>query len=200
MFKKKDIQIKSSDQETKPEQCQACPVALKAFTKFCPECGKNLIAPKEPLPEQVKPAETTTAPERKSSAPVKDTTDQPDPAQKCGSCGHEIASDVRFCSQCGSKAVKKSAYNIVCKCKDKTELTASITTDEFIIGQAEDCDMAIPDNYLSRHHTRLFLSKDKLMMEDMGSSNGTFVRIREPMVLVPEDEILIGANILTVKA
>ena len=190
MCTKENIQVRA--QETKP--CQACQV--KVFTKFCSECGRDLTTPKEP----VKPAENTTAPPRQPATPVKETTGQPDPAQKCGSCGYEISPDARFCPQCGSEAVQKSTYDIVCTCKDKAELTASITKDEFIIGQADDCDLVIPDGYVSRHHTRLFLSDGRLMLEDMDSSNGTFIRVHEPVGLTAEDEILIGTNILRLKA
>ena len=171
-----------------------------ALGKFCQKCGRDLTSPKEPLPEPVKPVETTTAPAREPAAPVKETTGQPDPAKKCGSCGHEISLDARFCPQCGSEAVQKSKYDIVCKCKDKTELAASMTRDEFVIGQADDCDLVIPDGYVSRHHTRLFLSDGGLMLEDLDSSNGTFIRVREPVALTAEDEILIGTNILRLKA
>ena len=189
MCTKKNVHLNSAQ---KTEPCQTC--QGNASAKFCTECGNKIITTKEPLPEPAKPTETVV------TTSVKDTTGQPGVAQKCGRCGSKMIPSAMFCSQCGDEVVKKPTFNIVCKCKDNTELTGSITTGEFVIGQADDCNMVIPDGYVSRHHTKVFLSDGKLMLEDMGSSNGTFIRIREPMAVTEEDEILIGTNILKIKA
>ncbi len=64
-----------------------------------------------------------------------------------------------------------------------------------IIGRREDCDVRIPLGEVSRKHCRLTVDGDELRVEDMGSSNGTFlngVRIQESTVQ-PGDSLQVGS-------
>jgi pSer/pThr/pTyr-binding forkhead associated (FHA) protein len=44
-----------------------------------------------------------------------------------------------------------------------------------VVGRREDCDLRIPLAEVSRKHCRLINENDALRIEDLGSSNGTFV-------------------------
>lgn len=59
------------------------------------------------------------------------------------------------------------------------------------------------DPRLSRRHARLFIdSEDRAMIEDLGSTNGTWVngdRVHDPRVLVTGDEIRLGQTICHVR-
>lgn len=44
-----------------------------------------------------------------------------------------------------------------------------------VIGRADDCNIAINDPRISRHHLKITLEGSKSIIEDMGSTNGTFV-------------------------
>ena len=46
---------------------------------------------------------------------------------------------------------------------------------EVVLGRAFDADIRIDELTISRHHTRVFGTEQGLMVEDMGSGNGTFV-------------------------
>jgi len=43
------------------------------------------------------------------------------------------------------------------------------------IGRADDCDIAINDSRISRHHLQISLTGEGAVIEDLGSTNGTFV-------------------------
>ncbi|HJU40073.1 MAG TPA: FHA domain-containing protein [Tahibacter sp.] len=43
------------------------------------------------------------------------------------------------------------------------------------IGRQQDCDIAIPGDEISRHHAKIQVLPDGVMVEDMGSANGTFI-------------------------
>lgn len=43
------------------------------------------------------------------------------------------------------------------------------------VGRSQDCDICIPSEEISRHHARLHLTPDGVMVEDTGSANGTYV-------------------------
>jgi pSer/pThr/pTyr-binding forkhead associated (FHA) protein len=44
-----------------------------------------------------------------------------------------------------------------------------------IIGRQTDCQIRIPSASISRHHCELTLADSKILLRDMGSSNGTYV-------------------------
>jgi diguanylate cyclase (GGDEF)-like protein len=53
-----------------------------------------------------------------------------------------------------------------------------------VIGRGEDCDIRIEDNSVSRRHGRVYPSKDGYLVEDLQSTNGTFVN-DEPVSVQP---------------
>jgi pSer/pThr/pTyr-binding forkhead associated (FHA) protein len=72
--------------------------------------------------------------------------------------------------------------------------------EELTIGKAPDCDLVVTDDeYLSRRHVRLIRSEGKVVLEDLGSANGTFLRVRRPVALEPGDEILVGTSLFTLE-
>jgi len=46
---------------------------------------------------------------------------------------------------------------------------------EMIIGRQQDSDIPIPAEEISRHHAKVKPTADGLMVEDMGSANGTYI-------------------------
>ena len=71
---------------------------------------------------------------------------------------------------------------------------------ELIIGRGENCDLRIPLNSVSRKHCRIELD-ETLRVDDMGSSNGTFVNGRriQSIELEPGDTIQIGPVVFVVQ-
>ena len=71
---------------------------------------------------------------------------------------------------------------------------------EMVIGRTSGCDHVIDLPMISSRHARLFRSADRVLIEDLGSSNGTFVngqRIDRPIELTPADVIGLGSYTLT---
>lgn len=69
-----------------------------------------------------------------------------------------------------------------------------ITREMTIIGRREDCDLRIPLGDVSRKHCRMIRESDSLRIEDLGSSNGTYVngqRVQET-ILQPGDTVRVG--------
>ncbi len=50
-----------------------------------------------------------------------------------------------------------------------------LTQPETVIGRDESADLTIPSQAVSRRHARLLREGDGYVLEDLGSSNGTFV-------------------------
>jgi predicted component of type VI protein secretion system len=77
----------------------------------------------------------------------------------------------------------------------------SLPRDVTVMGRREDCDLRIPLGEVSRKHARLIADGEMLKVEDLGSSNGTFVngqRIQEAQVN-PGDVIQIGPVMFVVQ-
>ncbi|MCB9729529.1 MAG: FHA domain-containing protein [Deltaproteobacteria bacterium] len=67
--------------------------------------------------------------------------------------------------------------------------------DETYIGR-ERGDIVFPDDgYVSGMHALLTRRDDRVTLKDLGSSNGTYVRIREPLELRPGDFVLAGQQL-----
>lgn len=56
--------------------------------------------------------------------------------------------------------------------------------DAIMIGRDVTCDVVVPDRQVSRYHARLTLGEKGVLLEDLGSKNGTFYegkRVEEPV-------------------
>ena len=77
-----------------------------------------------------------------------------------------------------------------------------VVGDELEIGRNAD-GLRLRDALVSRQHARLSANRNLVVLEDLGSSNGTFVngeRINSLAVLSPGDRIAIGLSVLEVRA
>jgi pSer/pThr/pTyr-binding forkhead associated (FHA) protein len=75
-----------------------------------------------------------------------------------------------------------------------------IPGQEIVVGRANDLQMVLVEDMVSRRHARIFWDSDQIQIEDLGSTNGTFVngeKIKRAL-LKEGDRILIGTNILKV--
>jgi pSer/pThr/pTyr-binding forkhead associated (FHA) protein len=74
--------------------------------------------------------------------------------------------------------------------------------DELTIGRSPGCGVAMPDDiYTSTLHARLFRRSDQLWVEDLGSTNGTFVnseQISQAVRLGKGDLLQIGSTVFEV--
>lgn len=80
--------------------------------------------------------------------------------------------------------------------------TFPMSQSSLLIGRASDCDIVLDDQETSRHHARFFWRGSQLMVEDLGSTNGTLVngvQIKGAQVLREGDRVETGASIFGVQ-
>jgi hypothetical protein len=79
----------------------------------------------------------------------------------------------------------------------------SLTVDSpVVIGRSPGADIVIRGDYVSGRHARFSLVADALIVEDLGSTNGTLVnqrRIEAPVTLASGDMVGIGDAVFRVK-
>lgn len=73
----------------------------------------------------------------------------------------------------------------------------AIDGDETVLGRGKDCEVRLESSMVSSRHARIFRKGKEWFIEDLGSSNGTFVnmvRVKdEPVRLHPNDHIRVAA-------
>ena len=70
---------------------------------------------------------------------------------------------------------------------------------EVSIGRAAGCQITLDDTYSSQIHARVFQRDGVWQVEDLGSTNGTWInrqKVSGPMVMKPGDRLQIGNTIL----
>ena len=84
---------------------------------------------------------------------------------------------------------------------DKKGKTLTLN-EELIIGRGEKCGLVLDDTYVSTVHARIFSKGESYMLEDLGSTNGTYLnrrRVTAPMELQRGDQVKIGKTVLEMR-
>ncbi|WP_454042215.1 FHA domain-containing protein FhaB/FipA [Cellulosimicrobium sp. Marseille-Q8652] len=77
--------------------------------------------------------------------------------------------------------------------------TVPLTTSSILIGRAPSCTLVLDDDYSSSRHARIFPQHGSWFVEDLGSTNGTYVddqRITQVMPLGPGTRVRIGQSVV----
>ncbi len=75
-----------------------------------------------------------------------------------------------------------------------------VSDKQIIVGRSSDLDMVLVEDMVSRKHARIAMQSDQIWIEDLGSTNGTFVNgERVPpyteVRLVDRDQIRLAADV-----
>jgi hypothetical protein len=74
--------------------------------------------------------------------------------------------------------------------------------DELTVGRAAGCHIALDDRFVSQLHARMFRRDDQCFIEDLGSTNGTFlndVKVTSPALLSKNDHVRIGNVVMEMR-
>ncbi|MFK4083394.1 FHA domain-containing protein [Kribbella sp. NPDC020789] len=78
---------------------------------------------------------------------------------------------------------------------------ATLVDEPVVIGRGSDCQIRLDDDYSSTRHSRLFLSEGQWWVEDLGSTNGTYLdgqRVTRPVPAEIGGSIRIGRTTLNI--
>lgn len=70
------------------------------------------------------------------------------------------------------------------------------------IGRANDATIVVTDDYASSRHARLFAQDGQWILEDLGSTNGTYLgrtKVSQPMPVPPGVPIRIGKTVIELR-
>jgi pSer/pThr/pTyr-binding forkhead associated (FHA) protein len=108
--------------------------------------------------------------------------------------------DLKFQSQILS--TKKIPQILILSENDPEGSHPSFSQPEVIFGRESTCDLSFDDDTISSKHGRLFFKNLHWWVEDLSSTNGTFLnneRVVSPTILISGDEIRIGNQLLTIE-
>ncbi|GGD11307.1 FHA domain-containing protein FhaB/FipA [Nocardioides daphniae] len=79
---------------------------------------------------------------------------------------------------------------------------AELNGEPVLIGRGSDAAIRLDDDYVSTRHARIALSGDQWYVEDLGSTNGTYVgstRLTEPLAVSVGTQVRIGKTLLELR-
>jgi pSer/pThr/pTyr-binding forkhead associated (FHA) protein len=79
---------------------------------------------------------------------------------------------------------------------------ADLALAPVLIGRGTDAAIRLDDDYVSTRHARIAAAEDQWFVEDLGSTNGTYignVRITQPTTLTLGTQVRIGKTILELR-
>ncbi len=163
--------------------CPACAHSLPADTNFCNKCGT--------------PVQAASAGE----------------GDGCPSCNGPIEPDDAFCNACGARldsdgeqevsptaapviSEAEAVFKLVVVTGHEKDKVFPSNKEDLSLGRGPENDIILDtDGYVSSRHTRVFKEGEEYFVEDLGSTNGTFLRVKSKSKIEAGDEIKIGQSI-----
>ena len=72
-------------------------------------------------------------------------------------------------------------------------------SDELTVGRVAGCQITLEDTYASQLHARVFRKDGQLFVEDLGSTNGTYLnrkKVTAPVALRKGDRLQVGKTVM----
>jgi hypothetical protein len=80
--------------------------------------------------------------------------------------------------------------------------SVNLTEQQILLGRANDATLVINDDYASSRHARIFPQDGQWILEDLGSTNGTYLdrqKVTRPMPVAVGVPIRIGKTVLELR-
>ena len=96
-----------------------------------------------------------------------------------------------------------NATKLVIVAGDRTGHSISLDRRELTIGRAEDSALIVDDEFASTHHAKLVLINNDWLIQDLNSTNGTFLdgsRVGTPAVVKLNTPVRVGKTVFELRA
>jgi pSer/pThr/pTyr-binding forkhead associated (FHA) protein len=205
--------------------CDHCDTFNAMASPACSSCGNPLAlgakrAPRRPASQPLAvaaaaPAAVAASGSAPSLAAVHSRPAMPAP-RPCRECGNPVPAAFRFCGTCGARmdapkptgdrrtiffgAMQQARAKLVLIKGDGLDgVSFTLAGKEHVAGRTEGPLLFQDDPFLSPRHANFYYKDDKLVVSDLGSANGVYVRTRGPVLLQTGDVFLIGEQVLRIE-
>jgi pSer/pThr/pTyr-binding forkhead associated (FHA) protein len=206
--------------------CGECDTFHPMGVARCSFCGKPL-ALDDSRTAEASPAATSRGGKSPTSAPTSAVKTAPARPQEepmeqnrfyvCKECSSPVPTGHRFCGACGTTVpdqvlekrveyfgtvqVPGMARLILIRGTDGVDgLSYLLGGTEHVVGRTH-AEIPFPnDPFVSDRHANFFYRGQRLVVRDEGSVNGIYVRIRQPVSIVPGDQFLCGEQVFRLEA
>ncbi|HVQ88555.1 MAG TPA: FHA domain-containing protein [Actinomycetes bacterium] len=100
------------------------------------------------------------------------------------------------------KAKRGTARTLVVTAGSLQGTSVTLGATPLTIGRSADCTLVIDDDYASNHHARIYPHEQDWVVEDLGSTNGTYLqrtRVVAPTVVPLGVPVRIGKTVLELR-
>ena len=100
------------------------------------------------------------------------------------------------------KAAKSAPHLAITEPREGRGRIYDLGGTEVSIGRAAGCTVTVDDTFVSQLHARVYTRDGQIMVEDMGSTNGTYLnrrRVSSPVVMQPGDQLQVGNTVLELR-
>jgi pSer/pThr/pTyr-binding forkhead associated (FHA) protein len=97
---------------------------------------------------------------------------------------------------------KRPTIQVYASLESGKEIQHRYSQAELTIGRDPNCDFPILDEAISAHHARISYHHSQWWLEDLNSTNGTFIgksKVSVPTVLITSDQFKCGNTLFTVE-
>jgi len=97
---------------------------------------------------------------------------------------------------------KRPAIQVSASLESGKEIRQRFSKVEVTIGRDPNCEFPILDEAISAHHARISYHHSQWWLEDLNSTNGTFIgksKVSVPTVLIASDQFKCGNTLFTVE-
>ena len=97
---------------------------------------------------------------------------------------------------------KRPTIQVYANLESGKEIKHRYSQVEITIGRDPNCDFPVLDEAISAHHARISYHHSQWWLEDLSSTNGTFIgksKVSVPTVLITSDQFKCGNTLFTVE-
>lgn len=196
--------------------CAFCGRENEPAARYCLDCGKPMTASAALSASSTSGSASSSpgaaarpdahgapaSPSAPPSAPPSTTPSSllPAPgARPCPRCARVVEAEFAYCGRCGTRVLAVSSDGgpriaLLDENGGVKELFA-LARGEAVVGRGE-ADIRLDDAFLSPLHARFELRGGELWVRDLGSRNGTWLYIDEPVALADGELLLVGSQLL----
>jgi pSer/pThr/pTyr-binding forkhead associated (FHA) protein len=119
-----------------------------------------------------------------------------------GRAGRVAAVPPRAAAPAGRKRGQKGPRTLVVTAGPLTGTKITLGEQPILIGRADDSTLVLTDDFASSRHARLTNRGGQWYVEDLGSTNGTYLdqqRVQGPLLINPGQPIRIGQTALELR-